>query len=129
MTPTDIFVFGSNLSGAHGSGAARAAREHHGAIWGQGYGFMGTSYAIPTKDENIETMSLERIECFVKDFLLVAKEHWDVTFNVTRIGCGLAGYTNEDIAPMFAGAPFNCNLPVGWRTICGEPETGLGFDQ
>jgi hypothetical protein len=114
MTKEPIFVFGSNLAGVHGAGAAKFAREHHGAIYGKGIGLQGNSYAIPTKDLNIETLHLETIKLYVFDFLTFASQHPELQFNVTRIGCGLAGYKDKDIAPMFAGAPNNCLLPTEW---------------
>ena len=110
-----IFVFGSNLAGRHGKGAALEARQKHGAIYGKGVGLQGRSYAIPTKDANIRTLRLTTIREYVKDFIEFAKAHPEMTFNVTRIGCGLAGYKDKDIAPMFRDAPANCNLPDGWR--------------
>lgn len=106
-----IFVFGSNLRGVHGAGAAKYAAENHNAIWGQGEGLQGTSYAIPTKDENIKTLPLHRIEIYVQRFLEFAKQHPELQFNVTAIGCGLAGYKPEQIAPMFKEFPVNCTLP------------------
>lgn len=112
---TPIFVFGSNLSGFHGAGAADFAVKNHGAIWGRGVGMQGNSYAIPTKDENIRTLPLPRIKIYVSEFLVFATKNPGLQFNVTRIGCGLAGYTDTDIAPMFEGAPENCTLPEGWR--------------
>lgn len=110
-----IFVFGSNLAGVHGAGAALCAAREYGAIRGQGVGPQGNSYAIPTKDENIETLPLERIKPFVLQFLDYARIHKELRFEVTRIGCGLAGYTDNDIYPMFEDAPENCELPPGWR--------------
>lgn len=110
-----IFVFGSNIAGRHGKGAALCARQEHGAIYGQGLGRQGNSYAIPTKDSNLRTLSLYDIGCYVRDFLVYAKTHPELTFEVTRIGCGLAGYMDCEIAPMFKDAPLNCNLPTGWR--------------
>lgn len=110
-----IFVFGSNLAGRHGKGAALCARQTHGAIYGQGYGKQGNSFAIPTKDKNLKTLSLERIAHYVKGFLNYAIACQADTFNITRIGCGLAGYKDEQIAPMFKGAPPNCNLPEEWK--------------
>ncbi len=106
-----IFVFGSNLAGRHGAGAALFAREKHRAIYGQGVGLQGTSYAIPTKDENIETLPLERIKPYVDEFLAFAREHPELNFQLTPIGCGLAGYKPEHIAPMFDGAPSNVRIP------------------
>lgn len=106
-----IFVFGSNLAGRHGRGAAKAAVEKYGAIYGQGIGLQGSSYAIPTKDRYIKTLPLYIIANYVKDFLTFANSHPELTFQVTPIGCGLAGYSPEQIAPMFKGAPNNCILP------------------
>src|SRR5690606_28938774 len=101
----------------HGAGAALFAKENHGAIYGQGIGLQGRSYGIPTKDQYIQTLPLERIEEYVKDFLTFATQHPDLSFYVTRIGCGLAGYVDRQIAPMFRGAPENCMLPTGWREM------------
>lgn len=115
-----IFVFGSNEAGYHGAGAAAYARDNYGAIVGVGWGQQGDSFAIPTKDHNIETLPLDKIKSYVDQFVKIAKQHDDKCFYVTRIGCGLAGYDDEDIAPMFKGAPPNCILPVGWREINGE---------
>ena len=108
-----IFVFGSNLAGIHGAGAALFARQNHGAVYGQGVGMQGESYGIPTKDENLQTLPLFRIKPYVDDFIVFAKAHPELTFQVTRIGCGLAGYTDTDICPMFVEAPTNCELPDG----------------
>lgn len=112
---SQIFVFGSNLAGRHGKGAALHARLVHGAIYGQGFGFQGQSYAIPTKNWSIRPLPLSEIDRYVDKFVCFAIEHPELTFNVTRIGCGLAGYKDSDIAPLFRGAPINCNLPDGWR--------------
>jgi len=110
-----VFVFGSNLAGIHGAGSARAALEEHGAVYGQGVGMAGNSYAIPTKDENIRTMRLEQIEPYVSDFVKFAKANPDMQFNIVAIGCGLAGFTPKQIAPMFEGAPDNCMFIGAWR--------------
>jgi hypothetical protein len=110
-----IFVFGSNLAGRHGKGAALYARQYHGAIYGQGIGLQGDSYGIPTKDEKIRTLPLHRIAEYVDQFIQFATEHPELNFFVTRIGCGFAGYTDDEIAPMFDAAPNNCHLPDGWR--------------
>lgn len=109
--PMGVFVFGSNLAGRHGAGAALYAREHHGAIIGQGEGRQGGAYAIPTKDRNLKPLPLLEIAGHVAHFLEYAEEHPAEVFVVTRIGCGLAGYNPEQIAPFFAGAPCNCILP------------------
>ena len=108
---TTIFVFGSNLAGRHGKGAALYAREHHGAVYGQGIGLQGSSYAVPTKDARIRTLPLDQIRRYVDDFKAFAASRTDLVFQVTAIGCGLAGYTPADIAPLFRGAPRNCTLP------------------
>lgn len=112
----NIFVFGSNLAGRHGKGAALTAYRTHGAIYGQGMGLQGNSYAIPTKDEQLNILPLHKIQKYVDTFIRFAKLNPDKTFQVTRIGCGLAGYDDVDIAPFFKNAPDNCILPVGWRT-------------
>lgn len=118
MSSTEpVFVFGSNLAGVHGAGAAKFAVENHGAVYGQGIGLQGNSYGIPTKDRNIRTLPLSDIWPHVLQFLEFAAKHPEMRFNVTRIGCGLAGYTDKDIAPMFRGASENCILPEGWRSI------------
>lgn len=103
----EIFVFVSNLAGRHGSGAAWDAWKYCGAIYGVGEGHQGDSYAIPTKDENIKTLPLAAIKHYVNNFKLFAAHHPEMTFRVTRIGCGLAGYKDEDIAPMFVGCTAN----------------------
>lgn len=110
-----IFVFGSNLAGRHGKGAALAALRNHGAIYGQPVGLQGQSYAIPTKDQQLRPLSLSTIRISVEIFISFAKQHPELQFKVTRIGCGLAGYSDEQIAPLFRDAPENCALPYGWR--------------
>jgi len=115
-----IFVFGSNVEGIHGAGAARYAFEEHGAKWGIGYGKQGNSFAIPTKWSPYKTMDLNTIEHFVINFLHFAETHPTYTFQITPIGCGLAGYTPKDIAPMFRYAPKNCQLPPEFLEILNE---------
>ncbi len=110
-----IFVFGSNLAGRHGAGAALFALRHRGAIRGHGVGMQGDSYAIPTKDSKLATLPLHEIAPYVEEFIEYAATHPALAFEVTRVGCGLAGYTDENIAPLFKGAPDNCSLPSGWR--------------
>lgn len=109
-----IFVFGSNLAGVHGAGAAAFALEKHGAVWGVGVGPQGNAYAIPTKDERIETLPVKRIRPYVEQFKAYALLHPEFQFQVTAIGCGLAGYKPADIAPMFVNAPSNCEMPPEW---------------
>ena len=96
LKPNEVFVFGSNLQGIHAGGAARIAQERFGAVWGQGVGMQGQSYAIPTMQGGVET-----IEPYVEEFMDYAFRHRELTFLVTRIGCGIAGFTAEEIAPLF----------------------------
>lgn len=109
---SEIFVFGSNLAGRHGAGAALYAKKHHGAIYGRGAGRQGDSYGIPTKDERIQTLPLEDIKRYVDIFIAYAVANPDLKFKLTAIGCGLAGYKPADIAPMFVDAPGNVVLPL-----------------
>lgn len=111
---TDVFVFGSNLAGVHGAGAARFAVQRHGAIMGVGVGLQGLSYGIPTKDRQIQTMPLDDIQPFVEQFLEFAESRPDLTFYITPIGCGLAGYRRDQIRPMFRGMPANCRFAETW---------------
>lgn len=113
-----IFVFGSNLLGHHGAGAALYAVQNYGAEYGVGIGPTGQSYAIPTKDHRINTLPLEAIQWYVLAFMAYAFKHPELDFNVTAIGCGLAGYEPYDIAPLFKGAPDNVHLPIGWHKCC-----------
>lgn len=119
-TNGEIFVFGSNLGGIHGSGAAKVAREQFSAAYFIGVGPTGYAYAIPTKNETIEhSLPLTTIKRYVEQFISYAKEHDHIGgypgFFVTGIGCGLAGYNAAQIAPMFKGAPSNCSFPDTWR--------------
>ncbi|MFA6950743.1 MAG: hypothetical protein WCQ70_08665 [Lentimicrobiaceae bacterium] len=99
LLPDEIFVFGSNLAGHHAGGAARIAAIKFGAIYGQGVGLQGQSYAIPTMQGGVET-----IAPYVDDFISFAKANTEKLFYVTRIGCGIAGFTDEEIAPLFRNA-------------------------
>jgi len=112
-----IFVFGSNKSGIHGAGAAKYALKHYGAKWGIGEGIVGNSYALPTKGFKIESMSLHDIQLSVNRFIETANYWLDrgAEFQVTRVGCGLAGYKDADIAPMFRVAPDNCHFDEYWK--------------
>lgn len=112
--PGRVFVFGSNRAGKHGGGAAYTAHQLYGAVWGVGEGLQGASYAIPTKDTHLRSIMLEEVQAGVIRFLAVANTRRDLTFFVTRIGCGLAGHCDEDIAPLFKGAPPNVELPPLW---------------
>ena len=99
LKPNEVFVFGSNLAGAHGGGAARLAHERFGAVWGQGVGLQGQSYAIPTMQGGVET-----IKPFVDEFIAFAKSRPELKFYVTQIGCGIAGFKVAEIAPLFKKA-------------------------
>lgn len=114
----EIFVFGSNMAGIHGAGAAKAALAF-GAKHGSWAGPEGRTYAIPTKDDRIQTLQLHVIESYVRAFIRHAKARPDQSFFVTRVGCGLAGYRDEQIAPMFLGAPANCSFAEQWRALLG----------
>ena len=111
LEKNEIFVFGSNLRGMHGGGAAWIAYKKFGAVMGQGVGLQGQSYGIPTMQGGVET-----IRPYVDEFIAFAKEHPELTFLVTRIGCGIAGFTDEEIAPLFEQAHTleNVVLPPGW---------------
>lgn len=124
LGPNDIFVFGSNLAGAHDGGAARLASQKFGAIWGQGVGLQGNSYAIPTMQGGIET-----IKTYVDEFIEFAKSHPELTFYVTKIGCGIAGFKEEEIAPLFKTAIniSNIRLPEDFMDIL-SPTQQLGLD-
>ena len=115
LEPDEVFVFGSNLAGAHGGGAAAAAHMFFGAVWGQGVGLQGQSYAIPTMQGGVET-----IKPYVDDFIRFALEHPEKRFLVTPIGCGIAGFTPEEIAPLFHDAVNleNVSLPESfWKVL------------
>jgi hypothetical protein len=111
LKPNEIFVFGSNLQGMHGGGAAYIAYRKFGAIWGQGVGLQGQSYGIPTMQGGVDT-----IRPYVDEFIQFAKQHPELIFLVTRIGCGIAGFTDSQIAPLFASAHDVANivLPRNW---------------
>jgi hypothetical protein len=112
-----VFVFGSNLAGLHGKGAALEAREKWGAEVGIGTGPTGRAYALPTKDAQMRPLPLAAIDVHVRGFIVYAKSHPELRFYVTRVGCGLAGYTEAEIQPLFAGAPANCEFT--WETEPG----------
>jgi hypothetical protein len=117
----NYFVFGSNLSGHHGKGAALFARQTRGAIQGVGSGPQGSAWGIPTKGfrdeglrEKYSILPLTEIKHHVDDLLVDARQYPTNTYTVTRIGCGLAGYKNSDMAPLFHGAPSNCSFDPEW---------------
>jgi len=116
LKPDEVFVFGSNLAGMHGGGAAWVAYRKFGAIMGQGVGLQGQSYGIPTMQGGVET-----IKPYVDDFIEFAKSRPELFFYVTRIGCGIAGFRDSEIAPLFAAAAGvgNICLPENFvRLIC-----------
>lgn len=122
LNESAVFVFGSNLEGIHGAGAALTAKKQHGAVQGVGKGIQGNSYAIPTKlyPAKNATLPLAAIQNYVDVFILYAEANPEMTFNVTAIGCGLAGYDPEDIAPLFIAAPENCILPEVFHMVYGK---------
>lgn len=123
LKANEVFVFGSNLNGYHGGGAARIALEKFGAEWGQGVGLQGQSYAIPTMQGGFET-----IKPYVDEFIRFAKSHVELTFYVTRIGCGIAGFEDSDIAPLFAEAlnMENVILPQSFVECMEEKPSMIG---
>jgi len=122
LAENEIFVFGSNLSGRHGKGAAKTAIGW-GAKWGQAKGLQGKTYGIPTKDASIKrTLTIDEIKPFVDEFIEFAKKNKNLTFFVTEIGCGLAGFKPKDIAPLFKEAidVFNIYLPHRFWRKCNN---------
>ena len=121
---TPIFVFGSNEKGIHGGGAARAARDFHGAKMYQGFGRQGGSFAIPTcaipTGQPGFEIPLDKVAQYVALFMEYAREHPELEFQVTQIGCGLAGWKAEQIAPLFAWAPENCLFDEAWKPLLGD---------
>lgn len=117
LADNEVFVFGSNLRGWHQGGAAKHAQRYFGAVWGQGVGLQGQSYAIPTMQGGVET-----IKPYVDDFIAFACEHPELRFLVTRIGCGIAGYKDEEIAPLFRKALCldNIILPYEFVKVIGK---------
>lgn len=115
----EIFVFGSNLAGIHGAGAAKVAQEKFGAKYGFSRGLMGRSWAIPTKAKNFRTLPLSEIYDHVRTFVDYTRHVDGIDFFVTRVGCGLAGYEDHRIAPMFKGAK-NCSFAEEWRRYLEE---------
>lgn len=112
LADDEVFVFGSNLEGLHGGGAALLAYERFGAVWGQGTGLQGKSYGIPTMHGGIDT-----IAPYVDEFIAFAREHRELKFLVTEIGCGIAGFTVEEMAPLFKDAIDEENIYLPQRFI------------
>ena len=122
-TENMIFVFGSNLSGIHGAGAARFAVDKKGATMGQGIGLQGQSYALLTKGFNISFMPLSQIRRYIAVFMDFALHNPDLEFQITQVACGLAGFTKEEIAPLFKGSPSNCYFDMAWQPLLGDNHT------
>ena len=116
----EIFVFGSNLKGLHGGGAARLAYERFGAIWGQGVGLQGSCYGIPTMHGGVDA-----IKPYVDEFIEFAQNHTEYTFLVTKIGCGIAGFKEEEIAPLFANALYVDNIVLPESFVMFLNQTAL----
>lgn len=114
--PADtIFVFGSNMAGTHAGGAAKIALQHFGAMRGVGRGWAGQSFAIPTMNEHLQQMPLSQIEYYINDFKIYVKNHPKTKFFITAVGCGVAGYKVEEIAPMFKGIAHHVIFPQSFR--------------
>lgn len=119
-----VFVFGSNEGGHHGAGSARWAAENAGAIMRVGFGHHGRSFALPTKGPRIENIPIERVADYVYMFLTYARHHPELIFMVTAVGCGLAGFKDRDIAPLFQEHPDNCWFDTLWQN---HMEPGTNF--
>lgn len=117
LKDNEIFVFGSNMAGIHGAGAALFAKKLFGAKQGIGYGLVGKTFAIPTKDQHIQTLPLSKVKQYIDSFLNEAKKLPNLNFLVTRVGCGLAGFKDEQIAPLFKDSTDNVLLPEQWKNI------------
>ena len=119
LKKNEIFVFGSNMAGRHGLGAALTAMQLFGARYGVGRGLQGSSYALPTKDFEVNTLSLDEIEEEIRTFLIFANQRTDLTFLVSKVGCGLAGYNANQVAKLFANyvIPDNVILPLEFVNI------------
>jgi hypothetical protein len=115
-----IFVFGSNEAGDHAGGAARFAHDHRGAEMRVALGLRGQSFALPTMDSDLRRLPLSSIESYVTYFIEFARSRPDLTFQVTQIGCGIAGFKASEMAPLFAKAPSNCAFDIAWRPWLGE---------
>jgi hypothetical protein len=111
----EVFVFGSNLAGRHGAGAARIAAQYFGMKYGFAAGRCGQAYGIPTKDTDLNVLSIEEIKPYIDEFVRRANKNPEIKYFVTRVGCGLAGYKNFQIAPLFKGCGDNVSFPIEWK--------------
>lgn len=118
-----VFVFGSNLAGRHGKGAALTAAKEYGAVYGVGRGPTGWAYAIPTKTASLGIRTLREIQLDVREFVAFTKNNMHIEFKLTRIGCGLAGYKDHDIATMFVGIGPNVIIDPLWSVYLPEQRT------
>lgn len=120
-----VFVFGSNRSGIHGAGAAAHAHRNLRAPWGKGEGFHDhgprmKTYALPTKGKGITKITLDEVRVHINTFITYAINNPSMKFQVTQVGCGLGGFTKEQIAPLFFDAPINCFFDEAWEDILGD---------
>jgi hypothetical protein len=109
-----IFLAGTNLDGRHGAGSARYAYLYHGLKMGVAEGLCGNTYALPTVGSKLARMMLPEVEGAVERFIQFAAQHPELQFQVTRVGCGLAGFTDAEIAPLFAASTPNCLFDEAW---------------
>jgi hypothetical protein len=131
-----IFVFGSNELGIHGGGAAKVAHDKHGAIRGQGFGPQGQSFGIPTCSKPTGQPGFEisheklayYVACFLAYAKIIGRARPNIQFQITKIGCGLAGWKNEEVAPLFVNAPDNCQFDTEWKPWLGD-KTISGADR
>ncbi len=114
LAPNEIFVFGSNLAGRHGKGAALQALQNFGAVYGVGEGLMGRSYAFPTLDYTLKRRSMDELVLSRGALYRCCLKHSDWCFLLTKVGCGLAGYPEELMRLLFENHPANLVLPEGW---------------
>jgi hypothetical protein len=129
LTKGQIMVFGSNMTGSHDGGAAKTALDNFGAVYGQPLGLQGQSYAVPTLDENRKQLSLERIQLSVNELAIACTNYPKSIFLITEVGCGIAGFTPEQIAPLFREfmAIDNCTLPQSFIDILNKTVVVKGF--
>lgn len=115
LKPNEVFVFGSNLAGIHGAGAARLAYDNFGAVWGEGEGLRGQSYALPTKDDKLQTLPLIDVQTGVEIFSDCVEMYPEYDFLITEVGCGLAGFSPKEIAPLFNNFVHLENITMPFR--------------
>lgn len=120
----EVFVFGSNLAGIHGAGAALLAKQEYGAVQGKGFGFYGQSYAIPTKNENIISLDMFSITAWVEEFIKFVNEHPEKNFFLTAVGCGLAHKSHKEMSELFTPLRNHDNIsfPDVWEKYLLEEE-------